>query len=142
MDICPLVGPTECDRMLRPFQIFGIGDRVVHGDRHDLPSGELLLAFALGGGASSEDCGDCLVGILESKSCILRLLLLAVIGLVVLAHLSFLLFIAESFGHAIALPHGVLAILVNWAWTIKEIFVGSIEIALSVWLLYVVDEVF
>ena len=48
----------------------------------------------------------------------------------------------ESFGHAIALPHGVLAILVNWAWTVKEIFVGSIKIALSAWLLYVVDEVF
>ena len=73
-----------------------------------------MLAFALGGGASSKDCGDHLVGILESKSCILRmLLLLAVIGLIVLARLSFMLFITESFGHAIALPHGVLAILVN-----------------------------
>ena len=48
----------------------------------------------------------------------------------------------ESFGHAIALPHGVLAILVNWAWTVKEVFVDSIEIALSAWLLYIVDEVF
>ena len=48
----------------------------------------------------------------------------------------------ESFGHAIALLHGVLAILVNWAWTVKEVFVGNIEIALSAWLLYVVDEVF
>ena len=101
------------------------------------------MAFALGGGASIEDCGDHLVGILESKSCILRtLLLLAVIGLVILARLSFLLFITESFGHAIALSHGVLAILVNWAWSIKELFIGSIEIALSAWLLYVVDEVF
>ena len=80
---------------------------------------------------------------MKSKSCILRmLLLLAVIGLVVLARLPFLLFITESFGHAIALPHGVLAILANWAWTIKELFVGSIKIALSVWLLYIVDEVF
>ena len=70
------------------------------------------------------------------------LLLLAVIGLVVLACLPFLLFIAKSFGHAIALPHGVLVVLVNWARTIKELFVGSIKIALSVWLLYVVDEVF
>jgi len=69
-------------------------------------------------------------------------LLLDIIGLIVLACLSFLMFITESFGHAIALPHGVLAILVNWAWTIKELFVGSIKIALSVWLLYVVDEVF
>ena len=48
----------------------------------------------------------------------------------------------ERFGHAIALPHGVLAVLVNWAWAIKELFVGSIEIVLSAWLLYVVDEVF
>ena len=56
--------------------------------------------------------------------------------------LPFLLLIAESFGHAIALPHGVLAFLMNWAWTVKEIFVGSIEIALSAWLLYIVDEVF
>ena len=56
--------------------------------------------------------------------------------------LPFLLLIAESYGHAIALPHGVLAILVNWAWTVKELFVGSIEMVLSVWLLYVVDEVF
>ena len=48
----------------------------------------------------------------------------------------------ESFGHAIALLHGVLAILVNWAWTIMELFVGNIKIVLSVWLLYVVDEVF
>ena len=48
----------------------------------------------------------------------------------------------ESFGHAIALPHGVLAVLVNWARTVKELFVGSNEIVLSVWLHYVVDEVF
>ena len=41
-----------------------------------------------------------------------------------------------------ALPHGVLAVLVNWARTIKELFVGSVEIALSAWQLYVVDEVF
>ena len=80
---------------------------------------------------------------MESKSCILRtLLLLAIIRLVVLARLSFLLFISESFGHAIALSYGVLAILVNWAWTVKELFVGSIKIALGAWLLYVVDEVF
>ena len=98
--------------MLRPVLIFGIDDCVVLGDRHDLPSSELLLAFALRGGASSKDCGDRLVGILESKSCILRmLLLLAVIGLIVLARLSFMLFIVESFGHAIALPHGVLVFL-------------------------------
>ena len=57
-------------------------------------------------------------------------------------HLPFQFLIAESFGHAIALPHGVLAILVNWARTVKELFIGSIEIALSAWLLYVVDEVF
>ena len=48
----------------------------------------------------------------------------------------------DSLGHAIALPHCVLAVLVNWAQTVKELFIGSIEIALSVWLLYVVDEVF
>ena len=48
----------------------------------------------------------------------------------------------ESFGLVIALPHGVLVVLVNWAQTVKELFIGSIEIALSVWLLYVVDEVF
>ena len=36
----------------------------------------------------------------------------------------------------------MLAILVNWAWTVKELFVGSIKIALSAWLLYVIDEVF
>ena len=115
-DIYPLVSPIKCDRMLRPVQIFRIGDHVVLGDRHDLLSGELLLAFALEGGASSKDCGDRLIGILESKSCILRtLLLLTVIRLIVLARLPFLLFIAESFGHAIALSHGVLAILVNWA---------------------------
>ena len=75
--------------------------------------------------------------------CILRmLLLLAIIGLVILARLLFMLFIAESFGHAIALLHGVLVVLVNWAWTVKELFVGSIKIALNVWLFYVVDEVF
>ena len=80
---------------------------------------------------------------MESKSCILRmLLLLAVIRLIVLVCLSFLLFIVKSFGHAIALLHGVLAVLVNWARNIKELFVGSIEIVLSAWLLYVVDEVF
>jgi len=142
-DIYPLVDPIECDGMLQPIQIFGIGYHVVLGDRHDLPSGELLLAFALEGDASSEDCVDRLVGILESKSCILRmLLLLAVIGLVVLMCLPFLLFIAESFGHAIALLHGVLVVLVNWARTVKELFVGSIKIVLSAWLLYVVDEVF
>ena len=62
------------------------------------------------------------------------LLLLAVIGLIVLARLPFLLFIAENFGHAIALPHGVLAILVNWAWTVEELFIGSVEIALCAWL--------
>ena len=67
---------------------------------------------------------------------------LAIIGLVVLTRLPFLFLIAESFGHAIALPHGVLAILVNWTWTVKELFVGNIKIALSAWLLYVVDEVF
>ena len=99
--------------------------------------------FALGGDASSEDYGDRLFGILESMSCILRtLLLLAIIRLIVLACLPFLLFITESFGHAIALPHGVLVVLVNWAWTVKELFGGSIKIALSVWLLYVIDEVF
>ena len=120
-----------------------IGDHAVLGDRHDLPSDELLLAFALEGGTSSEDCGDRLVGILESNARILRmLLLLAVIELIVLARLPFLLFIVESFGHAIALPHGVLAVLVNWARTVKELFVDSIKIALSAWLLYVVDEVF
>ena len=59
------------------------------------------------------------------------LLLLAVIGFIILARLLFLLFIEESFGHAIALSHGVLVVLVNWAWTIKELFVGSIEIVLS-----------
>ena len=53
-----------------------------------------------------------------------------------------MLLIAKSFGHAIALPHGVLAVLVNWAWTIKELFIGSIEIVISTWLLYIVDEVF
>ena len=75
--------------------------------------------------------------------CILRmLLLLAIIGLIVLMSLPFLLFIVESFGHAIALSHGVFAVLVNWARTVKELFIGSIEIALSAWLLYVVDEVF
>jgi len=80
---------------------------------------------------------------LESKSCILRtLLLLSIIGLIVLARLSFLLFIVESFGHAIALPHGVLAILVNWAQTFKELFIDNIKIALSAWQLYVVDDVF
>ena len=35
----------------------------------------------------------------------------------------------------------MLVVLVNWAWTIKEFFVGSIEITLSAWLLYVVDPV-
>ena len=30
----------------------------------------------------------------------------------------------------------------NWAWTIEELFVSSIEIALCAWLLYIVDEVF
>ena len=40
------------------------------------------------------------------------------------------------------MPHGVLDVLVNWARTVKELFIGSIEIALSAWLLYVVDEVF
>ena len=48
----------------------------------------------------------------------------------------------ESFGHAIALSHGVLAVLVNWAWTIKELFVGSTKITLRAWLLYVAGEVF
>ena len=71
-------------------------------------------------------------------SCILRTLLLAIIGLVIVARLLFLLFIAESFGHAIALAHGVLAILVKWARTIKVLFIGSIKIVLSLWLLYVV----
>ena len=65
----------EGDRVLRLVQIFRIGDRVVLGDRHDLPSGELLLVFSHGGGVPSEDCGDGLVGILESGSCILRMLL-------------------------------------------------------------------
>jgi len=36
----------------------------------------------------------------------------------------------------------VLAVLVNWAWTVMELFLGSIKIALSAWLLYIVDEVF
>ena len=53
--------------MLLPVQIFGIGDRVILGDRHELPSDELLLAFALEGSASSKDCGDRLVGILEKQ---------------------------------------------------------------------------
>ena len=70
------------------------------------------------------------------------LLLLAVIGLIVLTCLSFLLFIVENFGHAIALPHGVLVVLVNWARTVEELFIGSIEIALCAWLLYIIDEVF
>ena len=70
------------------------------------------------------------------------LLLLAIIGLIVLMRLLFLLLITESFGHAIALPHGVLVVAVNWARTIKELFVGSIKIARSAWLLYVIDEVF
>ena len=70
------------------------------------------------------------------------LLLLAIIRLVILTRLLFLLFIAESFGHAIALLHGVLVVLVNWARTVTELFVGSIKIVLSAWLLYVVDEVF
>jgi len=35
-----------------------------------------------------------------------------------------------------------LAILVNWARTVEELFVGSAEIALCAWLLYIVDEVF
>ena len=52
------------------------------------------------------------------------------------------LLIAESFGHAMALPHGVLAVLVNWAWTIEELFIGIVEIVLYAWLLYIVDEVF
>jgi hypothetical protein len=47
----------------------------------------------------------------------------------------------ESFGHAIALPHGMLAILMNLAWSIKEILIVIIKIALSVWLLYGVDEI-
>ena len=41
-----------------------------------------------------------------------------------------------------ALPHGVLAVLVNWAWTVEELFIGSIEIVLCAWLLYIVDKVF
>ena len=69
--------------------------------------------FAHGGGVPFGDSGDGLVGIAGSGSCILRTLLLAVIGLIVLVRLSFLLFIVESFGHAIALLHGVLAVLVN-----------------------------
>ena len=70
--------------------------------------------FALRGGIPSEDCGDGLVGIVESISCILRTFLtLVIIELVILARSSFLLFIAESFGHAMALSHGVLAVLVN-----------------------------
>ena len=36
----------------------------------------------------------------------------------------------------------MLAVLVNWARTVEELFVGSIEIAFSARLLYVVDEVF
>ena len=70
------------------------------------------------------------------------LLLHAIIGLIILARLPFLLFIAESFGHDIALSQGVLAVLVNWAWTVKELFIGNIKIALSAWPLYVIDEVF
>ena len=70
-----MVGPTEGDRVLRLVQIFGIGDRVILGDRHDLPSDEFLLAFALRGGVPSEDYGGSLVGFLESGSCILRVLL-------------------------------------------------------------------
>ena len=46
---------------------------------YDLPSSKLLLAFALGGGVSSKDCGNGLVGILESMSCILRAFLLLAI---------------------------------------------------------------
>ena len=65
--------------MLWPVQIFRIGDRVVLGDRHDLPSVEFVLAFALGGDVPSEDCGDGLVGIFESGSCVLRTLLTLVV---------------------------------------------------------------
>ena len=36
----------------------------------------------------------------------------------------------------------MLAVLVNRARAVKELLVVSIEIALSAWLLYVVDEVF
>ena len=35
----------------------------------------------------------------------------------------------------------MLVILMNRAWTVKEFLVGSIIIALSAWLLYVVDEI-
>ena len=57
-------------------------------------------------------------------------------------HLPFLMFIVESFGHAIALSHGVIVVIVNWARAVKELFRSSIKIALSAWLLYIVDEVF
>ena len=29
----------------------------------------------------------------------------------------------------------------NWAWTIEELFIGNVEIALCTWLLHIVDEV-
>ena len=74
-DIRPLVGPTEGDRVLRSIQIFRISDHVILGDRHDLPSSEFLLVFALRGGVPSKDYGDGLVGILESGSCIPQMLL-------------------------------------------------------------------
>ena len=45
-------------------------------------------------------------------------------------------------GLAARASYGVFVVLVNWAWTIKELFLGSIKIALSAWLLYVVDELF
>ena len=35
----------------------------------------------------------------------------------------------------------MLAILVNHAWDVKELLVVSVEIALSVWLLYDVEKV-
>lgn len=55
--------------------------------------------------------------------------------------LPLLFFITESFGHAIALLHGMLAVLVNWVRDIKELLIVSIEIVLSMWLHYSVDKI-
>ena len=71
-DVRPLIGPRECDHVLRPVKVLGIGDgAVICSDRHDTSGYKLLLTLVFRDSSPTKDGGDSLGRVLVGWALVL-----------------------------------------------------------------------
>ena len=98
-NICPLVGPRDGDRVVRPVEVLRISNSaIVCSDQQDALGYKLLLTLVIGDGSPTEDSGDGLGGVLVDKALALVLIFaLAVFSFIIVASWSFRWFTAKCF---------------------------------------------